>query len=312
MPKVSVIIPAYNSAGTVGRSVESALAQNFPDFEVVVVDDGSTDATLGVLEEFRGRIRVVTQPNRGLAGARNAGAREAAGDYFAFLDADDTWAADKLAKAVDALAGDPDAVLAFSDATCVDETGAVMRSFMRKEFARAPSMEDMMAGRFQILPSSAVVRRDAFERVGGFREEFRGVGFEDVFFWILVREHGPFVYVPEQLVTYRVEPLARRLEKYRPSFFVFERLMRAHYGEAGERLIRVRRQARVSAWGYSGLLAMNRGDMREARHAFRRAFEEDPARLKNLMRLLRTFLPTPIARALTGRTRKALQEPTQI
>jgi glycosyltransferase involved in cell wall biosynthesis len=312
MPKVSVIIPAYNSAGTVGRSVESALAQNFPDFEVVVVDDGSTDDTPRVLEEYRWRIKVVTQPNRGLAGARNSGAREAAGDYFAFLDADDTWTADKLAKTVDALVSNTDAVLAFSDATCVDETGAFMRSFMRKEFARAPSMDDMMAGRFQILPSSAVVRRDAFERVGGFREEFRGVGFEDVFFWILVREHGPFVYVPEQLVTYRVEPLVRRLEKYRPSFFVFERLMRAHYGEAGERLIRVRRQARVSAWGYSGLLAMNRGDVREARHAFRRAFEEDPARLKNLMRLLRTFLPTPIARALTGRTRKALQEPTQI
>ncbi|HMD04385.1 MAG TPA: glycosyltransferase family 2 protein, partial [Candidatus Binatus sp.] len=89
--KVSVVIPTYNDAGTIAAAVESALAQAFDlEFEVIVVVDGSTDGTRGVLERFGDRIRVIDQNRRGVAGARNTGIRAATAEYIALLDADDT------------------------------------------------------------------------------------------------------------------------------------------------------------------------------------------------------------------------------
>jgi len=91
MATVSVIIPAFNGAEFVAAAIESALAQTYADTEVITIDDGSTDETAAVLERFGSRIRVIRQPNRGLAAARNAGIALAGGEYVALLDADDTW-----------------------------------------------------------------------------------------------------------------------------------------------------------------------------------------------------------------------------
>ena len=96
MPRVDVIIPVYNSVETVAESVESALGQTFTDFEVIVVDDGSTDASAEVLSRYGARIKVLAQPNRGLSAARNAGVRLGTAEYVAFLDADDIWEPEML------------------------------------------------------------------------------------------------------------------------------------------------------------------------------------------------------------------------
>jgi glycosyltransferase involved in cell wall biosynthesis len=97
MPKVSVIIPAYNAQRYVGEAIESALAQTYPDFEIVAVDDGSTDATLSILRSFEPRIRVISQPNRGPAAALEC--RNTRLDrrlHIAFLDGDDLWKIETL------------------------------------------------------------------------------------------------------------------------------------------------------------------------------------------------------------------------
>ena len=86
---VTVVIPAFNSERTISEALESALAQDHPATEIVVVNDGSRDDTLKVLGRFGNRIRVIDQPNSGPAAARNAGIQDAEGDYIAFLDADD-------------------------------------------------------------------------------------------------------------------------------------------------------------------------------------------------------------------------------
>jgi len=305
MPQFSVIIPAFNAAATVARTIESVLAQSFMDFETIVVDDGSTDSTRDVLEPYTRKIAVVSQANRGLSAARNAGARCSRSRWLALLDADDTWTADKLEEVARALSLLPDAVMFFSDATCFDPAGTIARgSFMPPQLAHAPSLEEMMAGRFQILPSSAVIRHDAWDRAGGFSEEFRGAsGFEDAWFWLLLREQGPFAYMPARLVNYQVAPLITRLERYRPGFALFTRLVRERYAAAGEPLIRARRDARVSLWGRAGLIALTQGRTAEARYAFRNALRENPRRLKNLMRLGRTYLPPALARRLTKSAR---------
>lgn len=301
MPQFSIIIPAFNAAATIARAIDSVLAQTFTDYEIIVVNDGSTDATLAVLERYAGRIGVVTQENSGPARARNAAAHHAQGAWFAFLDADDTWTADKLEKIGDTIAGNREAVLVFSDATCIDSRGTAIGAFLPPQLAHAPSRSEVMAGRCQILTSTAVVRRDAFEAVGGFAEEFRGAAFafEDVFLWVRLAERGPFAYFAVPLVNYRVTPLITRLERYRPGFAVFTRLVHRHYGTAGEQLIRARRAARASLWARAGFDALAGEDIYEARYAFRNAIREDPRRAKNLLRLLRTFLPRPLARALS-------------
>src|SRR5215831_13870333 len=91
MPFFSVIIPTYNRATCVGRAIESVLRQTFQDYELIVVDDGSTDKTAEVVRQYGERIVFVSQPNRGVSAARNAGVSRAAGDWVAFLDSDDEW-----------------------------------------------------------------------------------------------------------------------------------------------------------------------------------------------------------------------------
>ena len=181
---VAVIIPVFNGAATVGAAIRSALEQNFAgDYEVIVVDDGSTDTTAAILASFGARIRIVSQANRGLAAARNAGAAAASGsEYLAFLDADDLWTPDKLALTVAPLDRNRAAVLAYTDVVTVDDHGEVVaQSLIKPRQAHAPSMDELLHEWWPILPSTVAIRRDAFERCGRFCEEFRGAaGHEDV------------------------------------------------------------------------------------------------------------------------------------
>jgi glycosyltransferase involved in cell wall biosynthesis len=104
----SVIIPAYNAAGFVGEAIDSVLAQDYPQVEIVVVNDGSKDNTLDVLRGYGDRIRIVDQANAGPPKARNAGLRAVRGEYIAFLDADDVWSPCKLSAQIRHLAANPD------------------------------------------------------------------------------------------------------------------------------------------------------------------------------------------------------------
>ena len=108
-PRVTAIIPAYNAAAFVRNAIDSALAQAWPNIEVLVIDDGSTDDTASILQAYGEAIRVVSPPNGGLSNARNRGIHEATGTYVAFLDADDRWLPGKIARQVQALTDNPQA-----------------------------------------------------------------------------------------------------------------------------------------------------------------------------------------------------------
>ncbi len=304
MARVSAVIPVYNGAATIGRAVASVLAQRFDGaLETIVVDDGSTDSTRAILAGFGDRIRTLHQPNRGPAAARNAGARMATGEFLAFLDADDEWTPEKLARTVPPLGERPEVVLVFSDAIPIDAAGnQVAGSYVTPDCARAPSMADMLTRWWPIIPSTAVMRRDAFLATGGFVEEFRSAAYEDPFFFIVMRERGEFAYVPERLVRYRWESPGVRIEKYLPYQEIFIRRLGERYGGAARGLIRGTRRAAASAWGYEGLLALRDGDPQRARGCFMRALRARPADFKTMLRLARTFLPAALARAMGGRT----------
>ncbi len=300
--RVSVIIPVYNGAATLAAAIDSALAQEVAGgFEVIVVNDGSTDATAAVIDHYRGHIKAVDRENGGLSAARNSGAAQAAGDYLAFLDADDLWRPERLSAAVAALERNPAAVLVYCDAVQVDEAGREMApTFVSPALARPPTMADLLERWWPILPSAATVRRRIFDRLGGFFAPMRS--YEDMDFWTRARELGEFEYLPRALVVYRVTPAAERLVKYEQSYALFVARVTERYGAAARPLLRAIRHAHATALGSRGLGAMNRGEMGEARRSFIRALRYEPAGLRNGLRLARTFLPRSLARALTGRT----------
>src|SRR5713226_4429936 len=144
-PAVTVVIPVYNGANSIARAIASVIAQDFSDFEIVVVDDGSTDATLEVIRPFARQIRLLEQGNAGPAVARNTGIAAARGEYIAFLDADDAWMPAKLGLLVAVLRRDPSAVLAFSDVVPIDpDDRQVASALIPRLLAHAPSMEEML------------------------------------------------------------------------------------------------------------------------------------------------------------------------
>ena len=243
MMKVSTIIPAYNAERTIARTIDSALSQDCDGHEVVVVNDGSVDSTAMILNSYGNHIHVVTQPNCGASAARNAGVAESTGRYLAFLDSDDVWLPGKLETMVSALERNPLASLAFSDYGLIDSNGAACGE---STFGDALALERLMSERpfpacslpSWILPSIWVTPRQVFDRIGGFCEEFKGAGLEDVWILLLLRECGEFLYIPKKLAVYRLGRSNRNADKYAFGLLTFIALVRKRYGENGKALIR--------------------------------------------------------------------------
>lgn len=186
MPKVSVIIPAYNHGRFLSETVSSVLAQTYQDFELVVVDDGSTDNTRQVVNIFRDpKIKYLYQENRGLSAARNTGIHASAGEYIALLDSDDIWLPRKLELQVGLLDSHPAAALVYSDAYLFDDqTGTITGRFLDgKGVFSGKVLRHLLSIQF-IKPSTAVIRRSVFETVGYFDESIREVQDRDM--WLRI------------------------------------------------------------------------------------------------------------------------------
>ena len=165
---VSVIIPTYNYARFLPRAIESVLNQTCQDFEIIVVDDGSTDNTKEVLMPFMGRIRYIYEDNRGISGARNRGIRESKGTYIAFLDSDDTWASEKLAVQLNIFKNNNHIGLIYSKTSLFNESGKMVDLCPTREPGKN-SQE--LAERLGYLPTSTIMtKREYFDKVGLFDE----------------------------------------------------------------------------------------------------------------------------------------------
>jgi|AGTN01.2.fsa_nt_gi Glycosyltransferases involved in cell wall biogenesis len=189
IPLTSVIIPAYNCADFVGGAIRSALGQTYGNVEVIVVDDGSTDATADAVKNFGPRVRYVRQENRGLAGARNTGIRESRGRYVAILDADDTWLPEKLERQVALLEKASFAGLAVCGFAQVSVTGEVIGEFAvapcpdRESLVRSLTRQNVIFGG----GSTALIRGECFEKVGLFDESLRSSEDWDMWFRIALK-----------------------------------------------------------------------------------------------------------------------------
>jgi glycosyltransferase involved in cell wall biosynthesis len=300
-PRVSAVIPVFNGERTIARAIDSVLAQRYDgEIEIVVVNDGSTDSTAEVLRGYGNRIKVMEQPNRGTPASRNAGVRASSGKYLAFLDADDFWLPDKLQMLVDVLERDPDCVLAYSEVFQVTPDGARLETAEPPaETHHAPSMDDLFAKVWPILPSAAVMRRTAFDQSGGACEQFGRYSWgEDSYFFMLVREHGAFAFVPDRIVG-KEEILSRdRTDAAIAGYDVFRRLVIERYGGAARGLVADIERVQANHAVGAGLTALRAGDCRAALKRFGFALRKRPHDPKILARYLFAFLPAPFSRGL--------------
>ncbi len=172
---VSVVIPTYNRAALCARAVRSALAQTLPPCQIIVVDDGSTDDTRERLQqEFGEHVQLIAQANQGVSAARNAGAAAARGKYIAFLDSDDLWSPEKLARQVAWLEARPDYAMVLCDLAVVRPDGSAAPPISRR--GRLPSdgriLKDVLKAP-ALIPSSMLILRETFEALQGFDTSLR-------------------------------------------------------------------------------------------------------------------------------------------
>lgn len=192
-PTVSVVIPAYNPGPFLRDALESVVSQTYADWECIVVDDGS-DENLEWVPGFHPRVMLLRQENRGLPGARNAGAMAGRGRFIAFLDADDVWLPDKLARQIEVMTG----------GVTLSATAFYRFAEGERRAGWAPdatSFTGLLRGN-SICASSAMVERGAFESVGRFDERLRSG--EDWDLWMRLARLGPVVGLDEVLTGYRL------------------------------------------------------------------------------------------------------------
>ncbi|KIN64482.1 Glucosyltransferase [Sulfitobacter noctilucicola] len=247
MPIASIIVPAFNVADTLPATLKALLAQTFDDYEIIVVDDGSTDTTSTLLQEYANisPIRVITQRNRGLAGARNTGISLARGEFIGFCDADDLWVPEKLALHVAHLQSAPHVGVSFSGSALINDEGDALG------MAQSPRLTNITAAHiFKRNPigngSAPVIRKAVFDAIAHrpasektrdwyFDETFRQS--EDIECWlrIALTTNWQFEGIAGDLTHYRInagglsaatdlqlaawERMIAKLSQVAPSFF---------------------------------------------------------------------------------------------
>lgn len=206
MATVSIIIPAYNAVDTLSSTLESVLAQTYGDFDVWVVDDGSSDGTAALVRaQADPRIHLLTQANQGVAESRNHGIRASQGELLTFLDADDCWTPEKLADQVAALNQHADAAVAYSWTDYIDHQGQSLYPGGRDRHTG-----DVYGALFQHnfieSGSNLMVRRSALDQVGNFDVSL--VSVQDWELWLRLAAVFEFVLVPKAQILYRVMPVS--------------------------------------------------------------------------------------------------------
>lgn len=202
LPKISIIIPAYNSENTIAQTINSVLDQSFNDWELIVINDGSQDTTLDIILQFNNpHIKVFSYPNSGLPKSRNRGLEHAVGEFVSFLDADDLWTPDKLDSQFQALQANPQAAVAYSWTNCIDEKSKFLR---RGTYISATGnvYANLLLLNFLENGSNPLIRRDALNLVGGFDESLNAAQDWDIY--LRLAANYAFVAVPSPQILYRI------------------------------------------------------------------------------------------------------------
>lgn len=252
-PLISVIIPAYNQAAYISEAIQSVLAQTFPHFELIVVDDGSTDETPEILAELRDpRIRVIRQPNAGLSAARNTGLRASSAPLVTFLDADDYFLPTKLEVLSAYLDQHPEVGMVAGRVRYIDQRGQLI---LEPAPPSIPLSLPHLLFANPVCVSAVLLRRNWLDRVGVFDESLRAC--EDWDLWLrLLAADCPMSWVPDLVVAYRVHPgqMTRQADRMRiAAFATLDKFYRRP--DLSPDLLALRNKVYATGWVHSAAYA---------------------------------------------------------
>jgi glycosyltransferase involved in cell wall biosynthesis len=272
MPKISVVIPAYNAMTYLPKTLESVLTQTFTDFEVLIINDGSSDTILNWSASVTDpRVKLISQDNQGLSGARNTGIAQAKGEYIAFLDADDLWKPTKLEKQVRYFEDNPDVGLVHNWTILIDETDKPTGEQWN------PHLEGNVWEQIIVINSvssgAAIVRRCCFETVGVFARDLSGTADWDM--WIRIAYRYPFAVVKEPLTLYRQH--SQNMSKNCKHMVANARIVIERAFESVPlELLYLRNRAYAYFYRYQAWVSIYTGDYKQAIYCRRQAVLHNP------------------------------------
>lgn len=202
LPEVSVIIPNYNQGHYVSDAIQSVLDQTFRSFEIIVVDDGSTDNSQEVIARFGDQVRYIWQENRGLSGARNTGIRAAKGQWIGLLDADDLWLPTFLETMMEISKRHAEAVVFYANASYINEEGIELRQNTGAKFPPEDAFYETLLRANFLIPSTILIHKPTIMEAGLFDENYRAC--EDWDLWLRLAPHHRFIGTFTLLVCYRL------------------------------------------------------------------------------------------------------------
>lgn len=244
---ISVIIPAYNAEDFIDEALSSALAQTYPHFEIIVVDDGSHDRTADVVKaraDQDSRIRLITQENSGVAAARNLAIRQARGNFIAPLDADDLWHSDKLERQFDKMrTGGQSVGLVYTWCSTIDADGRVIKRGASNAITVGWAYESLLYFNFIVSASVPLIRKECLVEVGGYDENLRArgaEGCEDLQLYLDIAEKWKISVVPAFLVGYRMtaNSMTRNVQKMKRSHELVLADAKSRHPEVSEKIFR--------------------------------------------------------------------------
>ena len=302
MPRVSVIIPTYNCARYLGRAIDSASAQTYKDYEILVLDDGSTDDTKDVTMQYGRKVTYLYQQNRGLSAARNHAISKASGELLAYLDADDMWYPEKLERQVAFLDAHQECGMVHSEMSIINEQDEILHVRFYEETKRSVPqgycLQELLR-RCHIQPVNVVERRSTFDRVGGFDERLLAI--EDYLHWIMIAAEGQAVgYLAEPLGKYRwrtgsimMGSKPRLLEGYARLFDILlhEKQIASRHGNECAEILRARLYPVQRELAYHDRI---HGRRESAKRRLANLIKEWPCQFELYVDLLKAYLPASL------------------
>ncbi len=295
-PTVSIVIPAYNAGDWIDQAIQSVLGQSYDNFEIVVVDDGSTDDTSTVVQQYGDPVRYVWKENGGSASARNRGIAEAQGTYIAFLDADDVWHPAKLARQMDVHEQEASPAWSYTDVELIDtRSGALIhRKSAVREHPEGDVLDQLITGNF-IVASTVLVHRRVFDAVGRFDESSLHRISEDWDMWLRIAAQYPVRYIDAPLVQMH-QHAERKTEAMNLEHALSSRkaIIEKAMQRNPARLAGRRDHALANLYVNLGRKWMDREERRRARTLFLRALRHAPLRSEAWAYGAASFLPRPV------------------
>lgn len=297
MTLVSVVIPCYNQAQFLAEAVESVLSQDYPDKEIIVVNDGSPDNTRSVAAQFGNLIKYIEKENGGLSSARNTGIRAAKGDFVALLDCDDVCLDGRLKLQADYLIQHSDVGMVVSDALHFD---GKQTSNLRSSTSGKPGNHSDFrweTAEYCMTPSTAMIRRSCFDAVGYFDERLRRAA-EDWLFAVRLAVQYPMAYVDKPLILYRIHPESATAN---PDLVNYENRKASAYAIAWSRFPEYPAHFRAKLLYYRFATAWHSEPKHIAMRFFARALLTDPSQIPFGLHILRLGIMNAVNRRREGK-----------